>query len=68
MTQQANRGEWLERQLAEVAGFIERDTQRLAASPDNRSLQISLRSWQNHHEELSAELQALASSSPQASN
>lgn len=49
----------LELQLAEVAAFIERDTKLLSESPDSLSLQVALRSWQDHHKELSFELQAL---------
>lgn len=59
MDQYQKRLDWLERQLAEVAAFIERDTQLLSESPDSRSLQVALRSWQDHHKELSSELQAL---------
>lgn len=62
MTEQANRIDWLERQLAQVNQFIERDTRALEASPGKYSLQIALNSWRSHQEELHQELrQAKAS-------
>jgi len=59
MDQYQKRNDWLERQLAEVAAFIERDTRLLSETPDSRSLQVALRSWQDHHRELTSELHAL---------
>ena len=44
MTEQANRIDWLERQLAQVASLITEDEKRLAAEPNRFSLQVSLRS------------------------
>lgn len=48
--------DWLERQLIQVREFIERDTQRLAESPGNFSVQLSLDSWRTHFCELQEEL------------
>lgn len=56
MTEQANRIDWLERQLAQVRHFIARDTQRLRESPGKFSIQLSLNSWKSHQEELQQEL------------
>lgn len=62
MTEQANRIDWLERQLAQVNQFIDRDTKALASAPGRYSLQLALSSWQSHQEELHQELrQAKAS-------
>lgn len=55
MTEQANRIDWLERQLAQVREFIERDQGRLSASP-KPSIKLSLRSWKSHEEDLQQEL------------
>lgn len=59
MDQYQKRLAWLERQLAEVASFIERDTKLLSEAPGRRSLQVALTSWQDHHRELTSELHAL---------
>lgn len=56
MTEQANRIDWLERQLAQVRGFIARDKELLAEVPDDFATQLSLDSWQSHLEELQQEL------------
>lgn len=56
MTEQANRIDWLEQQLAQVDKFIERDTRTLQESPEKFSLQLALKSWQSHHEDLQQEL------------
>lgn len=56
MTEQANRIDWLERQLAQVEHFIYRDTKALEASPGKYSLQLALKSWQAHQDELHQEL------------
>ncbi|PZQ37623.1 MAG: hypothetical protein DI560_20515 [Pseudomonas putida] len=56
MTEQANRIDWLERQLAQVASLITEDEKRLAAEPNRFSLQVSLRSWKAHQEDLRQEL------------
>jgi len=56
MTEQANRIDWLERQLAQVANLIKEDEARLAAEPNRYSLQVSLRSWQSHLADLQQEL------------
>lgn len=62
MTEQANRIDWLERQLAQVNQFIERDLRALDSNPDRYSLQVALNSWRSHQEELYQELrQAKAS-------
>lgn len=56
MTEQANRIDWLERQLAEVREFVARDQQRLQEQPNKFSIKLSLDSWQTHQEELRQEL------------
>ncbi|CRI56368.1 hypothetical protein [Pseudomonas sp. CCOS 191] len=56
MTEQANRIDWLERQLAQVRQFIERDKLRLAESPKKFSIQLSLDSWLSHQDELQQDL------------
>lgn len=56
MTEQANRIDWLERQLAEVRDFVARDQQRLQEQPNKFSIKLSLDSWQTHQEELQQEL------------
>ncbi|MCF7536189.1 hypothetical protein [Pseudomonas petrae] len=56
MTEQANRIDWLERQLAQVRQFIERDTEVIGAGAPSFSQQIALNSWQTHQEELRQEL------------
>ncbi|MDO7911374.1 hypothetical protein Q6A49_12605 [Pseudomonas sp. 22-AL-CL-001] len=56
MTEQANRIDWLERQLAQVNQFIERDARDLESNPGRYSLQIALNSWRSHQEELHQEL------------
>lgn len=60
MQAKPGRIEWLECQLAEVAAFIQRDTQQLEESPARHSIQLSLNSWLAHHIELTEELNALA--------
>ncbi|MDG9928287.1 MULTISPECIES: hypothetical protein [unclassified Pseudomonas] len=55
MTEQANRIDWLERQLAQVKEFIARDQDRLAAGA-KPSIRLSLQSWQAHEEDLKQEL------------
>lgn len=55
MTEQANRIDWLERQLAQVKDFIERDQARLQANP-KPSVKLSLQSWKSHEEDLQQEL------------
>lgn len=59
MADKSRRMDWIERQLAQVAGFIERDSRLLNESPASRSLELSLSSWRQHHEELRDELNAL---------
>lgn len=56
MTEQANRIDWLERQLAQVSQFIERDEIALTKSPGKFSLELSLSSWRSQQEELQQEL------------
>lgn len=56
MTEQANRIDWLERQLAQVKAFIARDNALLDQTPDDFALELSLSSWRSHHEELQQEL------------
>lgn len=56
MTEQANRIDWLERQLAQVNQFIDRDTRALESSPGKYSLQIALNSWRSHQDGLHQEL------------
>lgn len=56
MTEQANRIDWLERQLAQVRGFIARDKDLLSVAPDDFSTQLSLDSWQSHMEDLQQDL------------
>jgi hypothetical protein len=56
MTEQANRIDWLERQLAQVNGFIARDREHLQAQPNKFSTKLSLDSWITHQEELRQEL------------
>ena len=51
-----NRIDWLGRQLVQVREFIEQDTQRLAESPANFAVQLSLDSWRAHFGELQEEL------------
>jgi hypothetical protein len=56
MTEQANRIDWLEQQLAQVDEFISRDTKLLQESPGKFSIQLALSSWISHQEELQQEL------------
>jgi hypothetical protein len=56
MTEQANRIDWLERQLVDVRGFVLRDQQRLQEQPAKFSIKLSLDSWLTHQEELLQEL------------
>ncbi|WP_314408873.1 hypothetical protein [Pseudomonas kuykendallii] len=56
MTEQANRIDWLERQLAQVRDFVARDKARAEQEPNRPSIQLSLRSWQSHEAELRQEL------------
>ncbi|MGE6445077.1 hypothetical protein ACQKDL_13025 [Pseudomonas bubulae] len=56
MTEQANRIDWLERQLAQVDQFIDRDTKALEEDPGRYSLQLALNSWRSHQDELHQEL------------
>lgn len=56
MTEQANRIDWLERQLAQVNVLLERDKARLAESPNDFALELSMTSWQSHQEDLKQEL------------
>lgn len=56
MTEQANRIDWLERQLAQVDDFIYRDSIALGLTPNKYSLQIALNSWHSHQQELQQEL------------
>lgn len=56
MTEQANRIDWLERQLAQVRGFVAKDQERLQEQPGKFSIKLSLESWQSHQEELLQEL------------
>lgn len=56
MTEQANRIDWLERQLAQVDSFVKRDKQRLQEAPGKTSIRLSLDSWLTHQEELKQEL------------
>jgi len=56
MTEQANRIDWLERQLAQVDQFIDRDSKILQESPGRFSVQLALNSWKTHQEELQQEL------------
>lgn len=51
--------DWLQRQLAQVADFIERDTVRLKETPDSHSVQLSINSWRQHHGELLEDLQSI---------
>lgn len=56
MTEQANRIDWLERQLAQVKTFIDRDSDLLKQHPDDFAVELSLGSWKSHQEELQQEL------------
>ncbi|WP_395504752.1 hypothetical protein [Ectopseudomonas hydrolytica] len=56
MTEQANRIDWLERQLAQVKSFVDRDIQLLNDNPGDFSIELSLSSWKSHQEELQQEL------------
>jgi hypothetical protein len=56
MNEQTNRIDWLERQLAQVDQFIDRDTRILQESPGRFSVQLTLNSWKTHQEELQQEL------------
>lgn len=56
MTEQVNRVDWLERQLAQVKGFIAAESTRLLLEPDKFSIKLSLGSWKTHQEELFQEL------------
>lgn len=56
MTEQANRIDWLERQLAQVRTFIDRDTSRLQQDPSDFAVELSLSSWKSHRDELQQEL------------
>lgn len=56
MTEQANRIDWLERQLAQVRNFIERDRKLLEESPSKFSIRLSLDSWLSHQEDLQQDL------------
>ncbi|MEB0078046.1 hypothetical protein QN386_22385 [Pseudomonas sp. CCI3.2] len=56
MTEQANRIDWLERQLAQVGQFIVRDKDVIGDGIPSFSQQIALSSWQAHQEELRQEL------------
>jgi len=53
MRQRKNRIEWLERQLAQVAGFMEQSAEQSQAS---FSAQLSRSAWQQYHLELTNEL------------
>ncbi|EMM6786212.1 hypothetical protein R4J70_25900 [Pseudomonas aeruginosa] len=55
MTEQANRIDWLERQLAQVKTFIARDLSRYEETP-KPSIRLSLESWISHEEDLQQEL------------
>lgn len=55
MTEQANRIDWLERQLAQVKTFIARDLSRYRETP-KPSVRLSLESWKAHEEDLQQEL------------
>jgi len=56
MTEQEKRIEWLERQLAQVRAFIDRDKLRLENSPGDRAYKLSLSSWESHRDELLQDL------------
>lgn len=56
MTEQANRIDWLERQLAQVNRFIQRDSLRLQETPGKFSVELALDSWKSHQEELRQDL------------
>lgn len=56
MTEQANRVDWLERQLAQVRDFVARDKARMVDQPERFSVQLSLNSWEAQQEELQQEL------------
>ena len=56
MPSELNRIEWLERQLAQVNGFIARDREHLQAQPQKLTAQLSLDSWLTHQDELLKEL------------
>lgn len=62
--ERAQRSEWLARRIKQVEAFIERDTLHLREDPDSFVTQITLRSWQQHCDELKAELEALNSGIP----
>lgn len=52
-----SRVEWLQRQIAEVLIFIERDESVMSQTPGCFSARLSLESWKQHHKELSDELE-----------
>lgn len=56
MTEQVNRIDWLERQLAQVRTFIQQDRDRLKQNPDDFALELSVASWESQREELTSEL------------
>jgi hypothetical protein len=57
---QIDRRAWLEKQLTQIDGFIQRDTLRLQQQPGNFSIKLSLESWQTHRSELLEELGEIA--------
>ncbi|PRB51200.1 hypothetical protein CQ009_13030 [Pseudomonas sp. MYb2] len=56
MKEQVNTIDWLERQLAQVNTFIERDTALLKEDPDDFAVELSLNSWKFERESLEDEL------------
>ncbi|MFJ7312920.1 hypothetical protein ACIQVE_09140 [Pseudomonas sp. NPDC098747] len=56
MKEQVNTIDWLERQLAQVKTFIERDTALLKEDPDDFAVELSLNSWKFERESLEDEL------------
>lgn len=56
MTEQANRKDWLERQLAQAREFLEEDSARLREQPDNFALSLSVRSWKQKVDRLQQEI------------
>lgn len=56
MVEQANRIDWLERQLAQVREFIARDSAVMQKEPEDFATELSLSSWRSQYEDLLQEL------------
>lgn len=56
MTEQANRIDWLERQLAQVRELAAVDEQRVRSNGEDFAARLALNSWQNRIEDIQQEL------------